>query len=221
MDGHIAAQKPLGEIYMHTANGNKYYPFAPKPEDVSIEVIAHHLATRGRWAGATQHKTIPSRIFYSVAEHSVYVARYVEEVMGRPDLALEALLHDGAESYNGDLIRPLKYSAEFREPFKKVETLNEAAVSKAFYLPVIHSPEVKVADDAVCYAEFVQIVPMQEAEEWSNSLTKTTLIAPFQIEMLAPYEAKMLFLHHYMRLLSMMRTCSVVKNAHYAGGAAA
>ena len=106
--------------FMHTSNGQQYWPLDPRPEEVHLEVVAHHLATRARYNGATQHPIYHDRILYSVAEHSVLVSRFLEEVMGRPDLALEGLLHDGSEAYNGDLIRPLKYDKAFKAPFQVV-----------------------------------------------------------------------------------------------------
>lgn len=193
--------RPLESIYMHTSSGRKYFPFAPNPTHVDINVIAHHLATRARWNGATQHKNYPDRIFYSVAEHSVYCALYVEGILRRPDLALMALLHDAAEAYNGDLIRPLKYSAEFAEPFKKVELLNEAAVAKRFKMPLDMPPEIKMADEAVCSAEALQIVPKHPDEDWDiGKLHDDSVVAPFEIAMLAPFQAKKLFVTHYERI---------------------
>lgn len=191
-------KRPLETIYMHTSSGKKYFPFAPKPEHVDIKVIAHHLATRARWNGATQHKAYEDRIFYSVAEHSVYVSLYVEFIMRRPDLALEALLHDGSEAYNGDLIRPLKYSSAFAKPFKKVEIINEGAVARRFNLPIKMSPEIKVADEAVCAAEFEQIIPRCPTEEWSSGIVHDRdKIASFQIDMLSPHMAKKFFLDRF------------------------
>jgi hypothetical protein len=167
---------------------------------VDIYVVAHHLATRARWNGATQHPDYPNRIFYSVAEHSVYCALYVEEILRRPDLALDALLHDASEAYNGDLIRPLKYSAEFAEPFKKVEELNEAAVAKRFSLPTKFEPEIKIADEAVCHAEWEQIVPRDPSIEWKIEWHSGEKAAPFEIAMLDPSPARDLFLQHYVRI---------------------
>jgi len=42
---------------MHTARGNKYYPFAPRVKDVDIQTIAHHFATICRWNGAPFRKS--------------------------------------------------------------------------------------------------------------------------------------------------------------------
>ena len=92
----------LEKIYMHAALGSKYHPFAPKTRDIDTQTIAHHFATIGRWNGATFRKSKGyhnlDRIFYSVAEHSVYVWRYVCEELNRPDLGLYALFHDTAEA---------------------------------------------------------------------------------------------------------------------------
>jgi hypothetical protein len=193
--------KDLAEVYMHVSSGKRYYPFNPRAEDVDIEVIAHHLANRARWAGATQHPKFPERIFYSVAEHSVYVSRYLENEMGRPDLALAGLLHDGSEAYNGDLIRPLKYSPAFREPFKMVEMENEAAVEKRFNVgKEMMDPAIKIADDAVCHAEYVQIVPRDPSQEWAPEYHDGSVMANIEIIMFSPYDAKKWFLHRFWEL---------------------
>ncbi len=195
--------QPVRGKYMHTSNGKKYWPLDPKPHEVHPEVIAHHLANKCRWNGATQHRYFRSKIFYSVAEHSVLVSRYVEEELGRPEYALEALLHDGSEAYNGDLIRPLKYSPEFAEPFRKVEDLNERAGAVRFNLVYPYPKEVKQADEAVCAAEAAQIIIRDPNEDWqTGKLHDDSVVAPYEIEMLLPYEAKELFL---MRLEEVLR----------------
>lgn len=187
--------------YMHTSNGKKYWPLDPRPEEVHIEVVAHHLATRCRYNGATQHKLFRSRIFYSVAEHSVLVSRYIEEQFGER-YALEGLLHDGSEAYNGDLIRPLKYDPLFREPFKKVEDLNERAGASRFNLVYPYPKEVKIADEAVTNAEVQQIIMKDPSEDWEvGRLHDDTLTAPYEIKMLDPFAAKEEFLLRYEELM--------------------
>lgn len=198
----VKIAKPNDRVgnYMHTASGGKYYPFDPRPEEVDIETIAHHLATRGRFNGATQHRLYPERIHYSVAEHSVYVARYVEKELNRPDLALCALLHDASEAYNGDLIRPLKYSKEFAEPFQRIEELNERAVAERFNIQFPYPPEIKIADNAVGLAELLTIVPRDEQEEWITMFNDDLVAANIDIDMFDPYFAKQMFLMEYERL---------------------
>lgn len=187
--------------YMHTSNGKKYWPMDPRAEEVHIEVVAHHLATRCRYNGAVQHPSFRSKIFYSVAEHSVYVSRYIEEVLRKPEYALEGLLHDGSEAYNGDLIRPLKYDPIFRGPFKTVEDMNERAGAQRFSLAYPYPKEVKLADEAVTAAEVEQIVPKDPNENWTEKLHDESRKAPYQIEMLLPYEAKEQFLIRFEELM--------------------
>ncbi|RWJ03431.1 hypothetical protein [Mesorhizobium sp.] len=189
--------------YMATSSGRKYWPFDPRPDEIDIEVIAHHLANTARWAGATQHKRFKSRIFLSVAEHSVLVARYLAEVLKRPDLALEGLLHDGTEGYIGDLIRPLKYSPEFRKPFLEVELLNETPLGSRFNLVYPFPKEVKIADEAVTSAEQEQCIFWHPDEQFEpGHLHDHTNVAPYQIEMLEPYPAKELFLMAYWAIMA-------------------
>ncbi len=188
--------------YMHTSNGKKYWPMDPRPEEVHIDVVAHHLATRCRYNGAVQHPIFRSRIFYSVAEHSVLVSRYIEEVLKQPEYALEGLLHDGSEAYNGDLIRPLKYDELFREPFKVVEERNERAGAERFGLVYPYPKAVKLADEAVTNAEVAQIIVKAPGEDWSSKLHDDSHMAPYQIEMMDPFLAKQFFLLRYEELMS-------------------
>lgn len=181
---------PSGQIHMHTASGDLYYPLAPRARDVNIHTIAQHLACTARWNGATQHRKDPFKIFYSVAEHSVYVATVLVG-WGRPDLALQGLMHDAAEAYLGDLIRPLKHSPEFRAPFKVVEDRNEAVIFPVFGLPAALDPLVKKADEAVCAAEYQQVVP--GSDRHPPLFHDDAVVADVEIQMLLPFEAKELF----------------------------
>ncbi|OCP21981.1 MULTISPECIES: hypothetical protein [unclassified Ensifer] len=195
--------QPVRGRYMHTSNGKKYYPMDPRPSEVHSEVIAHHLANRCRYNGATQHKIYRSKIFYSVAEHSILVSRYIEEVLGKPEYALEGLLHDGSEAYNGDLIRPLKYDPLFRAPFQVVEEKNEWAGALRFNLVYPYPKEVKIADEAVTAAEIEQMIIKDPNEDWTNGKPHDdSRVAPYEIQMLDPYPAKEAFL---MRLEELLR----------------
>lgn len=184
--------------YMHSANGRKIYPFDPRPEEIDIEVVAHHLATNNRWNGATQHKRYRTRISYAVAEHSVYVARFVREVLGLPQYELEALLHDAPEYITGDMIRPLKHSPTIYPVYSSVEDKIEQAFAKKWNLLYPLPKEVKMADEAVCAAESLQIVPKDPREEWeSGKMHDDSMVAPYEIQMLDAYAAKEFFLIEY------------------------
>lgn len=89
-------------IYVGTYSGRKFWPTDPRADEVELIDLAHHLSMKCRYGGA-------ARRFYSVAEHSVIVSQYVPEAFAR-----EALLHDAAEAYVGDMVRPLKGLPEMR-----------------------------------------------------------------------------------------------------------
>ncbi|MEL5850000.1 MAG: hypothetical protein U7M05_11660, partial [Candidatus Igneacidithiobacillus chanchocoensis] len=57
--------------HMMTASGRDFLPSKMKPEDVRIEDIAHALSHICRFGGHT-------RKHYSVAQHSLLVARILE-----------------------------------------------------------------------------------------------------------------------------------------------
>ena len=116
--------------WLETFSGVHFHPLDPHPEDVRIEDIAHALSNVCRYAGH-------SRFFYSVAEHSVYVAGLV-----RPELRLAALVHDGGEAYTGDWPRPLKHpgggegleATRAARWYRWIENKNRAAIHQALGL---------------------------------------------------------------------------------------
>ena len=73
-----------------------------KPENVSIEDIAHSLSFQCRFNGHTAR-------FYSVAEHSLVLRDLVQEESGIQNLnrRMAAMLHDAAECYLGDITKPV------------------------------------------------------------------------------------------------------------------
>lgn len=101
------------------------------PETIDIEDIATALSNICRFTGhLDQH--------YSVAQHCVLVSHLVE-----PHLAFEALMHDASEAYCGDVSSPLKA----RLPdYREIEGRVDRAIRAKYGLPLVESPEVKVAD---------------------------------------------------------------------------
>lgn len=171
---------------MHTATGKPYWPLDPRAEDVELETIARHLATRCRYNGAVRHPKTGA-MFYSVAEHSVYVAYDVAKAGGSKLEILCALLHDASEAYNGDLIRPLKYDPLFAQPFKVVEERNEQVICERFTLPYPFPKIVKQADEAVTAAEIQQIVPRDNSWAWDAAkMHSDERVADIEVLMLDP-----------------------------------
>ena len=79
-----------------THSGLQFDLLQPKADAVRTTDIAHALARLCRFNGHVENH-------YSVAEHSLRVARLVPA-----QHRLAALLHDATEAYVGDMVRPLK-----------------------------------------------------------------------------------------------------------------
>lgn len=184
------------QIVIHTASGRIVAPLNLTPDQVDIETIAHHLACQARFLGATRHARDHGRIFYSVAEHSIYTSIVVEEVLGRPDLALDALLHDASEAYTGDLIRPLKYSAFLREPYARIEARVERVIAEKFGLAYPMDALVKRADDAICAHELRTIVIGGTLGPGLEDMPTLDI----EIEMMGPRSARNAFLARFEEL---------------------
>lgn len=109
-------------------------PFNIQKDDISIEDIAHHLACTNRFNGAL-------RMPVNVAQHCYYVSKLLQ---GTPH-ELQALLHDGAEAYVGDMVKPLKDLPEM-EIFRRVEDQIQQKVYERFGCALEMHPLVEEAD---------------------------------------------------------------------------
>jgi len=127
-----------GGDWILTFTGRRFYPMAPKAEDVDIIDIAHALSMLCRYAGH-------SKFFYSVGEHSLWVSHAVPA-----EHAFFGLMHDAAEAYVCDLPRPLKYALP---EYRAAETRVWAAIVEKFGLPLETPPEVKLVDSRMLLTE--------------------------------------------------------------------
>lgn len=127
--------------WMQTFTGRAFWPLDPRPEDVDIADIAHGLAHQCRYAGHC-------RRFYSVAEHSVLLAR-----VAAPEHRLWALLHDAAEAYLVDLPRPVKRQVV---GYATAEAAVMLAICARFGLPPEMPAAVHEADGRILHDESVQ-----------------------------------------------------------------
>jgi len=132
--------------WMQTYTGRQFWPVDPRPDEIFIEDIAHALSLACRYAGHCIS-------FYSVAEHSVLVARNL------PDhLKLWGLLHDASEAYLVDVPRPLK---PFLSGYRELEDRAMEAVCKRFGLDYLAAPfsmpsQVKAIDNRILHDEQLQ-----------------------------------------------------------------
>lgn len=141
------------EGWIQTHSGRAVDPLNPDPKTLAIEDIAHALSLVNRYTGHTFEA-------YSVATHSLAVAKLVESRGFSKQTQLWALLHDATEAYLSDIAAPVKQSpifAAYRAAEKELE-----AVIRARFMPGVLGlklAEVKQADWDMLLAERNEVLP--------------------------------------------------------------
>src|ERR1035441_4463532 len=125
--------------WIQTYTKKKVYPLNFKLEDVDIFDIAHSLSNECRYSGHC-------KTFYSVAQHSVLMADFMEKEGNNPEEIFQALLHDASEYVLRDIPRPLKHASEFAF-YRILEDKVQAMIYEKFGLPEIMLQSVKLWDD--------------------------------------------------------------------------
>lgn len=121
-----------------TASGLELDLLNPSPADIRIEDIAHQLAQQPRFAGAT-------KIFWSVAQHSMFVAQSCPE-----NDRLWGLLHDAAEAYLSDIVSPVK---KYMHDYIVTEGVVMRAICSRFGLSWPAPTIIKRIDSEICELE--------------------------------------------------------------------
>ncbi|RWO79775.1 MAG: hypothetical protein EOS18_14580 [Mesorhizobium sp.] len=160
------------------ASGRIFDFLDPHGSDFTIDDVAHGLAHICRYAGQC-------RDFYSVAEHSLLVCDVAV------DCHYEALLHDAAEAFIGDVTRPLK---QLLPEYKAIETNVEDAIAKRFGLNRSCRDVVKTADLSVLAAEQAQVMA-PGTDSWAREAG--VLPAEVKIRYLTPAVARREFLERF------------------------
>lgn len=146
-DWHAAA-------WMQTFTGKAFRPWTADVDDIEAEDIARSLSMTCRYNGHV-------RRFYSVAEHGVLMAEHFLALPYADDadrgrnrhLALWALLHDAAEAYIGDMVRPLKVTAVM-EAYRDLDDKLTALIALRFGAEgTTIPPEVRAADNRILLDE--------------------------------------------------------------------
>lgn len=148
-----AVERPRIGDWIQTYTGRAVYPMDMRPEDICIEDIAHALSMQCRYSGHCLR-------FYSVAEHSVLIARHLRQISDA--VALEGLLHDATEAYLADVPRPVK---PFLGGYKEAERQASHAIAEAFDLSMAGHPEaVHEADNRILHDERIQNMARSERD---------------------------------------------------------
>jgi hypothetical protein len=127
--------------YTYTHSGRLFFPCDPRPEEVFIKDIATAASRICRFNGQTER-------YLSVAEHLWHASHRVPR-----EIALETLLHDCAEPYIGDMIRPLKVLPFLGQVYLKIEKGIETAIAARYGLAYPWSREIMRADEEVLHVE--------------------------------------------------------------------
>jgi hypothetical protein len=154
--GKLVGAKTDRGYNMTTATGRAFWPADPRPEDVFIEDIAPMLSRQCRFNGAMRSDVE----IYTVAQHCCLVSDHLPD-----ELKLEGLLHDAAEAYTGDLIKPIKLMLP---GWKAIERDVERAVRNRFNLPPTMTPAVKEQDRRAVATEHRDLQPHTGEVDWGD-----------------------------------------------------
>jgi hypothetical protein len=137
------------DAWLQTFSGKQIFPLDPKPDQICIEDIAHALSQICRFNGHTHS-------FYSVAEHSVFVALNVPV-----EHRVAALLHDASEAYLCDLPRPVKYNVV---GYAEAEQRLMQAIADKFGFKLPLADCIKAADNRILLNEREQMLRPSDLE---------------------------------------------------------
>ncbi|MDN7652410.1 hypothetical protein QZM62_03100 [Burkholderia multivorans] len=165
-----------------TFSGGLYNLLDPELSQISILDIAHSLSNICRFGGH-------SRVFYSVAQHSVLVSMSV-----RMDLQFDALMHDAAEALVGDVPKPLKL---LLPDYQAIEKKVESALFSHFGITYPLASEIKIADKRVLHTELRDLT-FNEPSNWDELRDFAPL--PERIVPLNPAQARNLFMERFSSL---------------------
>ena len=142
--------------WIETYTGRAFQPMNPKPHLISTLDIAHALSNKCRYSGHSSE-------FYSVAEHSVLMARWSPQ----PVDARWCLLHDAVEAYLPDVPRPLKPHIP---GWSEIEARVQTAVAERFGLTLPMPSVVKEIDTRILLTEAADLL-LSQGDRWGIEAT--------------------------------------------------
>jgi uncharacterized protein len=131
--------------------GHRFDPLERKIDVIALEDIAHGLAYQCRFNGQT-------KTFYSVAQHCLMVAD-----LDSRDVRAAAQLHDAAEAYLGDMVKPLN---ALIPDYASLESTVSDLIADRFGVNFDNHCEIKQADLVALATEKRDLMP-NSTETWT------------------------------------------------------
>ncbi|GMU63173.1 MAG: hypothetical protein AMXMBFR34_49360 [Myxococcaceae bacterium] len=172
---------------IQTASGRWVDPLAPEPAALVIEDVAYALSQLARFGG---HARLSDDGFsWTVALHSVEVARRLERAGQPREVVRCGLMHDATEAYLVDVPRPVKRRLS---DYAALEDALWRALAQRFALPEVMPAAVHQADTDQLYVEAFHFM-----SGWD---VPAALQAEPRPRVLPAAEARALFLAEFARL---------------------
>lgn len=166
--------------WIQTFTGKQFFPLDPKPDDICVEDIAHALSNTCRFNGHV-------RQFYSVAEHSVFVA-LCTPIKHR----VAALFHDASEAYLCDLPRPIKHQVI---GYAEAEQRVMECIARKFVFELPLHATIKENDNRILMDERETFMPVTD-HDWELDFDPLGV----QLRGWTPRDAEAAFLETYYTL---------------------
>ena len=147
--------------HITTVSGKHFDPIEPDEKLIDIKDIAHALSMICRGNGHT-------KIFYSVAQHSIACALEAEARGWSDEVILGCLLHDASEAYLSDVTRPVKKDLPY---YLKVEDRLQNILWEHFIgRPITKEEKTQIfkIDDLMFSMEFHQIMAEDANEDYKK-----------------------------------------------------
>lgn len=162
----------MSKTTLETVSGVMFDVINPTPEMVNLDDIAWSLSRQARFNGMT----IPL-IPYSVAQHSINVAKRVGRETGNVALIKAALMHDAAEAYISDIPSPIKHIPELRPVIKAAEEKILRVIFESFDLPWPKDDHWKIIEESDMYWRAVEAYQFMysRGKDWEG-LPKVSLL---------------------------------------------
>jgi hypothetical protein len=141
--------------WMQVYPAHKFFPNSIYLEDIHLESIVWALPHLCRYGGHCNR-------FYSVMQHSILIARYLESIGQSDEVCIKGLYHDGSEGYLVDMPRPIKpLIPEYYTIEHKIQEPMFMKLGLSAEIPAI----VKSADSLILYDEGISLFD-HPIEDW-------------------------------------------------------